>query len=257
MVLVVMMLALLQVAAGDPPVIPVPAGRGVLESILAGPLPPHATLALQPGIHEVVAPLSLNTSHSGLTITGGPVGSAVISAGSSIDRTAWHPTGTAGMWAAMLPATAMPAEGASMPRQLWMASASASPQTASRRTRARHPNLYDDATGTILQQFPYMYWATPLEACPGLAKQCERGSKCSAVGCNHTMVRHSRTGSSQCQSPDSPRHHARHIHALCSTFSVAFVRLRASLGHPRLARLHTASCLGIASPNEKKIDLHH
>eukprot|EP00038_Savillea_parva_P013237 m.7724 g.7724 ORF g.7724 m.7724 type:complete len:775 (+) comp2472_c0_seq1:60-2384(+) len=172
------------------PIIPIPATPGALEQVLYGPLPPDATLALASGVHQLGGALRLNRSHSGITLRGPDNGSAVVSGGVALGPSAWKPAANApqGVWSAMLPDSmlALVKAGQAMPRQLWVEAPGAGPGNAQRRTRARHPNLYDTSTGTVLEQFPYMYWASPLYSCK-LSPACGRGKSCTAKGCNTTQ----------------------------------------------------------------------
>jgi hypothetical protein len=119
---------------------------------------------------------------SGITLRGPDPsdGAAVVSGGTRIEASSWRPAGPGmpGVWMADIPSTdGVLAASRPTPRQLWVAAGGdATAATAQRRTRARHPNLYDDATGSQLQQFPYMFWASPISSCSGLEPSCKRAS---------------------------------------------------------------------------------
>ena len=176
-------------------IVPVPAGAGILEKVLSSTLPPGAILQLAAGEHVVEAEegINLNATHSGITIIGPREGTAVISGATRIHSSHWQELEN-GLWAVNLQKILGLKENQSLPRQLWIGK---NVSSAARRTRARHPNLFlSTSTGLQIQEFPYMYWASPLYIDHSLPHACQHGKKCNALGCNETGHCDARTDSS-------------------------------------------------------------
>eukprot|EP01050_Picozoa_sp_SAG11_P031169 SAG11_NODE_9565_length_900_cov_1.026217_1_plen_235_part_10 len=132
------------------------------------PLQPGTTLFLEPGDHTLSETLHFGSDAAGLKVSG--AAGARITGGFAIPAGAWEMTfrGNLQVLSARLPPGTW-APGADPPRQLWTNNGQV------RRTRARHPNLWNDAV-TAVADSPYMYWAQPLETDFG-------GTHCNAHAC--------------------------------------------------------------------------
>jgi hypothetical protein len=156
------------VAAGPPSSArAVPAGD-LTSWLRQHPLQPGTTLFLEPGDHTLSQALYFGADSAGVNVSG--AAGARITGGFAVPGGAWETTfrGSLRVLSARLPPGTW-APGADPPRQLWTNNGQV------RRTRARHPNLWNHAV-TAVAESPYMYWAQPLETDFG-------GAHCSAHAC--------------------------------------------------------------------------
>ena len=129
-----------------------------------------ASLVLDAGDHLLSETLKLGASATGLRISADTAG-ARLTGGYRVPSSAWNTQGS--IWRASLPAGSWSA-GSDPPRQLWTGGG------RSRRTRARHPNLWNHDV-TAVEEAPYLYWSSPLTNSFG-------GAHCTAHSCQPPCV---------------------------------------------------------------------
>ncbi len=123
------------------------------------------------GDHALSETLRLGASATGLRVSAGSSGGARLTGGYAVPPNAWHTEGE--IWRARLPPGTW-SPGSDPPRQLWTG------EGRHRRTRARHPNLWNHDVSAIEEQ-PYLYWSSPLATSFG-------GAHCSAHSCAHPCI---------------------------------------------------------------------